>query len=157
MKFFTPECDIDDDLWEERSEAYDAYIDSIYTSLPWPVKVLAAGVDLHDGFFSKAIFSQQKRQLELEGVFGDLEMGYCLIHLIYIDCSASSLSDVFDGSRQEIIFDEVESLGDHRFAHRMRFDSGKDLDLEFSDLEIKIKSTDTMQRLVEKPCKLSII
>ncbi len=157
MKFFTPECDTDDDLWEERCEAYDDYIDSIYSCLPWPLKILASGLDLHDGFFTKALYYKDQKSLELEGIFGDLEMGYFFLHLVYQNLECSNLEAIFDGSVFEIIFDEVEWLENKRYAHRMRFCTGKDLDLEFSDLVIKVKSIDTMQRLIEKPCPLTIL
>ena len=84
-------------------------------------------------------------------------MGYFQLHMRYRDLQADKLESVFDGSCHEIVNDEVEWLEDKRFAHRMRFSTDKVLELEFSDLEVKVLSADTMRRLVEKPCRLTIL
>lgn len=149
MKYFTKDwCfgDLDDDNIQEVKKNYWEYINHIKDSLPFALKLLASNMNLHDGIISKASCSSEKKSLRIEGIFGDLQTGYFKLKIEYLNISEPDINDlktIFEGRTIEIISDEIELVSQRLFSHRLLFSTKKEIEIRFSDIEIKINSAST--------------
>ena len=160
MKYFTKEwCfgDLDDDVVEERLEKYREYIKNIYSGLPFVLKILAKDLNLHDGIIKKITYSNTK--FMLEGIFGDLQIGYFFLKIKYLNIFPifnSHLISVFKNKTLEILSDEIEIVQEGHYIHKLLFSTKQEIEIAFKDLAIEIRSS-SPQNYKKKLCKLKII
>ncbi len=144
MKYFTEDwCfgKLDDQEWETIERNYHSYIESIYDSLPVTLKILVKNLNLHDGIIKKISFLKKENAFELEGVFGDLGFGYFGLTLKYNDViplNEALLKSTFEDKRLEILSNEIEILDENKYSHKIIFDNGKEFEIKFKNLELKI-------------------
>lgn len=148
MKFFTEEwCSGKLKTSETKKVArdYQAYLDEIYDELPFPIKLLAKHINLHDGILGEIQYSKSSNMLILNGSFGDLETGYFSLQLKYLGISNFDLNQVASlckNQKLEILRDEIELLTTGGYSHRLFFAIKKELEIFFRNLEIEIKYID---------------
>lgn len=146
MKYFTKEwcfSDLDDSEIDRISESYRDYIEDTYKRLPFVLKILAKNLNLHDGRLIKVSFIKDEGCLLLDGIFGDLQMGYFFLEIRYLGISGLSedvLNKIFKNQELEILSDEIEFIYDKHFSHKMLFSSKNDIDLQFTDIQIVIRN-----------------
>ncbi len=146
MKYFTKDwCfgDLDDDKIQEVKKNYWEYIDHIKDSLPFPLKLLATNINLHDGIIDKVSYFSEKKSLKIEGIFGDLENGYFKLEVKYLNISEPKirvLKTIFEQQTIEVISDEIELVSPRLFSHRFLLSTKKKIEIRFSDIEIKINN-----------------
>ncbi|MBI2742619.1 MAG: hypothetical protein HYX48_01730 [Chlamydiales bacterium] len=146
MKYFTKDwclSEVEDYKIEERLKSYEQYIDSVYESLPFALKILARNVNFHDGRLEKITVIQNERKLILKGIFGDLEVGYFFLEIKYLgvtNLDPGLLFLIFEKQEVEVLSSEIEVLEGNLFSHRMFFSTKKDIDIQFCDVEIVIQN-----------------
>jgi hypothetical protein len=82
--------------------------------------------------------------LSIEGIFGDLQVGYFNLKLRYLNTyklEEDILYSVFRDQKVEILSDEIELISKDFYSHRMLFSTNKEIEITFSDMEIKISSS----------------
>ena len=162
MKYFTEDwcfSNLDDNEIEENLKSYRNYICNIYNKLPFVLKILAKGINLHDGKITSVAFIKKKKILNLNGIFGDLEVGYFLLKISYLyscNIDASLLSHFFENQEVEILSDEIEMLEEKLFSHRMLFSNRKYIEIQFKDIEIAIQN-ESCQNYKSVVCALNIL
>jgi hypothetical protein len=129
MRFFTKEWyfgDLDIHESEEIFKKHRFYVDSIKPKLPAVLRLLAYNINLHDGIIIKVQFSKPSKTLIMEGVFGDLSIGYFKLKFKYKNVSgvlSNQLVNVFRNQVAEILIDEINIISDKKFSHSMIFSS----------------------------------
>ena len=114
MKYFTQQwcwADLSTQQVEKISKSYDNYTDSIYAKLPFPLKLLAKSICLHDGLVKKLTFTPAEKNLALSGIFGDLAVGYFKMRIEYkcvLNFNLNEIFNVFAKKKIEILRDEIE-------------------------------------------------
>ncbi len=144
MKYFTREwCsgglsdEENDRIWED----YKKYIKDIYWKLPFVLKILTNDISLHDGIIKKTYFYVKEGVLEFSGIFGDLQIGYFGLNIKYFDVykmDTAFLKSLFYKEKAEILYDEIEILPDNKYSHKLIFTNGKEMEIIFNDIELKI-------------------
>lgn len=146
MKYFTKEwcfSKLDDQEIEQRLKSYRTYIQGVYKRLPFVLKIFVQNINLHDGRLEIVSFNQDKKKLMLRGVFGDLESGYSILEIKYLnvsDLNLDLLGPIFKNQEIEILSDEIEVLAENLFSHRILFSTQKDIDILFEDIELKVQN-----------------
>lgn len=146
MKYFTKEwcfSNLDDREIKKRWNAYKKYIDGIYERLPYVLKILARHLNLHDGRVKNVNFYKNKSVLNINGVFGDQQVGYFFLDIKYFDVSNlndNKIKSIFNSIKVEVLSDEIEFLTENLFSHRILFSTKQDIDIQFRDVEISISS-----------------
>lgn len=146
MKYFTKEwcfSDLDDHEIEKRLKSYREYIGNVYEKLPFVLKILSKDINLHDGRIKKASFIKDQNIFVIEGVFGDLQSGYYLLEIKYVNISKLSedvLVSVFKDQEIEVLSDEIEVFPENYFSHRMLFSTKKEINMAFKDIQIVIRN-----------------
>ena len=141
MKYFTNDwffSKLSEDEIDRISDEYWAYIDSIFEKLPFTLKILSKSINLHDGIVVNTNFNRESHLLKLDFFCGDLQSGYFLLQLEYSGISDQSKNvDRFE-PYVEIFTDELEIVGINHFIHRILLSNKIEVQMEFSDLIIKI-------------------
>jgi hypothetical protein len=146
MKYFTKEWSLgrfNDKKSEKAANDYIRYIDGIYNRLSPTLKLLAKNISLHDGIFKFVLLDRKNNVLEIEGVFGDLLFSYYNLNLKYNileSIKLINLNEMFSGNKMEILNDEIEIISDEKFSHKFLFDTYQELEILFTDVEMKIKN-----------------
>lgn len=147
MKYFTKDwcfSRLDDQEIEQKLQDYRNYINAIYMKLPFALKLLVWSINLHDGRLELLSFNLHKKKLILRGVFGDLEFGYFILEIKYLNVynlDVSIFNSIFKNQQIEILSDEIEVLKESLFSHRLLLSTHEDIDIQFEDIEIKIQNT----------------
>lgn len=142
-----------------QKKSYEDYIASIYHKLPFSLKILYEGISLHDGALMKICFDNNKHILILKGVFGDLQVGYFLLEIKYLkvqNLHDEFLKNVFKNQRIEILSHEIEMLSKEHYSHRMIFNTRNEIEIIFSDMQLKLQNT-TQKKYFKSKCKLDLI
>ena len=103
-------------------------------------------------------FLKKEKTFELEGIFGDLDYGYFNLILKYYHIRSFNeelLKGLFENNKLEILSHEIESQGNNKYAHKIIFDNGKELEVVFKNLELKI-TDDISKNYKRVSCKLLI-
>lgn len=159
MKYFTKEwCfgEMTDEQCDATLNRYKKYIDQIYISLPFVLKVLAKNTPFHDGIVNS--IEIQEDNLTLIGIFGDLEIGYFKLKIVYkktnIETNNRSFFSIFNKELLEILSDEIEILPDGYYSHKLLFSSKKEFEITFKDVEIEIANVNSETYQKKKKCKV---
>lgn len=161
MKYFTKEwCSskLEDQEIEENVKKYETYINEIQKNLPFTLKMLTKSINLHDGIIKKVSYSSEGNSLSIEGIFGDLQVGYFILELLYSNVSKLEkdvLSSVFKGQKLEVLSDEIELISKNLHAHRILFSTNKEIEITFSDMKIKINNSSS-ENYKKEPCTLMV-
>lgn len=160
MKYFTREwcwSELSDKVIDKISKDYEKYIDSIYITLPFTLKMIAKKINLHDGIISTVSLSSSEGNLILSGIFGDLEVGYFKLEIHYkniFDFDLDRTILFFSGKEIEILRDELEVISNSRyFVHRFIFSSKAEFKICFRDCYLKIGNA-TSKDYKKIPCSL---
>jgi len=146
MKYFTRDwCSgkYSDDKNRKISPTYDEYIESNYRLLPFSLKLLSRELSLHDGLITSVEVNKVYNNIALKSICGDLSSGYFLLNIGYLKVEQLKvvyLEELFNGKKVEILYDELEILGDDKYSHKLIFNKKGDLDITFRDLEIQISN-----------------
>lgn len=146
MKYFTKDwcfSNLNDEEIENSLINYDKYINTIYNRLPVTLKLITKNINLHDGRIKKFILYKDQKILILEGVFGDLEVGYFSLEFKYRNACVSdmdNLMSIFNNQRVEILRDELEILSNNYYSHKMIFSMKKEIDVIFEDVSIHLEN-----------------
>jgi len=146
MKYFTKEwCfgNLKESMIQETEDRYRGYIKSIYNRMSFSLKILYNNINMHDGIIRKVSFFKKSKTLIMQGVFGDLEVGYFLLSIKYNNVSKVDrklLVKIFENKEAEILSDEIEYLSDGNISHKMIFSTKKEIDIQFEDIELDIRN-----------------
>lgn len=156
MKYFNQDwCDskLDDSLIEKIQENYWKYIESIYDKLPFTIKILSKWVYFHDGFVKNLNINTKTKICKINCLLGDLQTGYFILNVKYSDAELLSNFNIksFHNQNIEILSDEFELLSCQKYSHKILFLNKKEIEIQFSSVEIFIK--DTFAR-VQYKCKV---
>ena len=80
MKFFTRDWysgSLPDLEYEKRLNDYADYLDSIYSEMPYTLKLLTKFISLHDGIVRKVIYQRKSKNLIFEILSGVEFFGEC--------------------------------------------------------------------------------
>jgi hypothetical protein len=144
MKYFTKEWfsgDLTDQEAEKVKYQYWNYINSIYSNLFFPLKLLSKQINLHDSVITEICINEKNSSLILNMISGDLETGYFSLQISYnqVENIKKKSFDCIDFSKSvEILSDEIEKLTEKRFSHKILFSSKEEIDIHFGNIAIKI-------------------
>jgi hypothetical protein len=144
MKYFTNDWhfgNLKDKEVGKISKNYWKYIDKIYDTLPFALKILSKNISLHDGILKKLTYFSNRNELILEGIFGDLQIGYFFLKIKYlnlINFDIQHLKNIYSNGFIQILSDEIELLFDKRYCHRMFFSNKNEFEINFSSIELEI-------------------
>ena len=150
---------MEDDKIEKTFTSYENYIDSIFQKLPFVLKMLARSLNLHDGKLKNVCLLKQTKNLTLGGIFGDLEIGYYLLEIRYlnvINLDIDAIESIFRSKNIQILSDELELLPKDIISHRMLFSTKQHIDIQFTEIEILIRQA-TSTEYKEASCEFKII
>jgi hypothetical protein len=144
MRFFTRAwCtgELSDDECEQVVSAYWRHVAEIAPRLPADARLLAEQLSLHDGLFRRLIVNQTAQTCRMELRCGDLQVGYFDLDIEYRDASFMALdvdnaATIVDGEHSEILYDEVDIIGNGRFVHRLLCWPQGELWIAFADLAV---------------------
>ena len=162
MKYFTKEwcfSNLEEAEIGKRIKSYKDYIDKIYEKLPFTLKILAKTLNIHDGIIKKVTFDMANDMLILEGVFGDLQVGYFSLKVNYINVSninTDVLISNFRNQKVNVLSDEIEMISKNRFSHKMFFSTKKETEILFEDMEIAIRSED-QENFKTELCQIEVL
>ena len=162
MKYFTNEwcfSRLDDDQIELAITRYNTYINQIYQTLPFVLKIMAKQINFHDGILSYACYAQDQNILILKGIFGDLQIGYFFLEIKYIDTinlKPDLLNSIFDKQLIEILSDEISKDSEGIYAHKMLFSTNSEIDIQFKDVQISIQNANPKE-YKKNQCELKFI
>ena len=165
MKFFTREwCwgDLEGSQIELVNRNYNQYIKKVYKKLPYTLKIISKSINFHDGIIKKVEVSPSEKIIIFVGIFGDLEVGYFQLKLIYkgvIGLDLNLISSVFNGKKIEIIRDEIEvmeNFSNSNFCHKFIFSNKDEFQLQFTDCNIQLENAQQNDYMKEK-CSLVVI
>jgi hypothetical protein len=147
MKYFDEEwcfSTLNDHEINEKLTSYKKYVDSIYTTIPFVLKLFAKAISFHDGIINKVLFSGDNNSVMIQGVFGDLSTGYYSLEIKYKNVhnfNEEMFSSFFKDQSKEILSDEIEVLLNDRYAHRFFFSDKTEIEIIFEDVDVKIQNT----------------
>lgn len=162
MRYFTKDwcySVLNDKQIEEIKLEYERYINAIYPTLPFVLKLFTKTIHFHDGVIKKVLFSQDLKFLILEGLFGDLQAGYFVLEIKYIRVSPLDIDllySTFDEQKVEVLSDEIECISDNRYAHRFLFSTNNEFEIVFEDIKMSITSIDA-KHYARNVCKLRLL
>lgn len=129
------------DLEKDPLEAYDEYFDTIKESIPKSFIKLREEILLHDGDLKSVVYSTADEILTLK-VHGDdgrggrrkIELQYSGVKLFY---STSDSEKGLPGPMGygDLGYEEIEVI-EEGFEHRIRFSSGIEFKIQFSDMAL---------------------
>lgn len=146
MKYYTIDwclSKLSDHEIDNIYDSYQNYMENIFEKIPFTMKILTRNIDLHDGLIKKVKFYKQSNMLTIYGIFGDLQIGYFLLELSYMqvqNIQPDKLERIFKNQNIEILSDEFELLNTDLFAHRMLFSNGNEIEYIFKNIEIKMSN-----------------
>lgn len=146
LKYFTPywHGDIPDEEGIVIRDSYWQYIDNISEKLPYPLRMLAKQINLHDAVITKFSYNSKEKSVCLQAYGGDLQVGYfCL------DCNYSgvkkywnSLGETSSLIQMEILSDEIEILQPQCFSQKFLFVEHNEMEIIFEDVSISLCTID---------------
>lgn len=146
MKYFTPywHGDIPEEEVIRIRDSYWQYIENISEKLPFPLRMLAKQINLHDAVITKFSYNAKEKSVFLQAYGGDLQVGYfCL------DCNYSgvkkywnSLGESSSLIQMEILSDEIEILQPQCYSQKFLFVEHNEMEIIFEDLSISLCTID---------------
>ena len=144
MKYFTKKWRVgcSDPEIDRVCRDYWSYIEENKASFPVNVRKLATDIDLHDGLLTLMIVNQIESSVVMGVVIGDLQTGYEDLVLAYSGVHLSEeelmhISALTACKKVGILYDELESLGDGIFEHRISFFPKYEIALQFKVVAIE--------------------
>jgi hypothetical protein len=139
MQYFTTQWfsgDIEDSEAEKIRIQYWSYIDSIYLELPFPLKLLAKHISLHDGKIVTCSLLPDTFVITI--TCGDLQTGYFLLTITYHYSDIQGNTDIPSGAI--ILSDEIMLVNKNQFTHAFLFISKSELFIRFDKLSLNIQN-----------------
>ena len=143
---------LSDDEWTARQANFAAYLAEIRPQLADGAEQLLASVHLHDGQVAEWTY-EPGVSFVMRVLAGDRQRGYEWLTLAYGD---ATLADTTEGDLRrwwnadeipnEIIEEEVDHLGDHRYEHRMLLGPDGEVAVQFSTLTVDREPADPGDR-----------
>jgi hypothetical protein len=130
-----------DESWSARQTDYAAHIETIRPLLTDGAEHLVTSIQLHDGQVAEWTY-QPDASFVVRLLVGDLQRGYEWLTLGYGDASLVSTTESDLGRwwsaelPNEIVEDEVDWIGDHRYEHRMLLWPVGEVGVRFSTLVV---------------------
>jgi hypothetical protein len=152
MQFFTPEWhrgELPEADAEAIVPAYQRHVERLLPNLSTPMRVLAAGLGLHDALIRRVVLDRAARELRLELRGGDQQLGYFDLDLTYLGAIVDA-ADVATlaaaaraertGERAEVLYDEVDLVigSPGRYLHRLLFSSYREAEVLFDALALRL-------------------
>lgn len=151
MKYFTPlwygEV-LDEELSDEEAtkirDAYWEYIEKISAQLPFPLRMLAKQINLHDAVITKFSYNSKEKIVFLEAYGGDLQVGYFCLECNYSGVRKywNSLGENSSLVHREILSDEIELLHTQCFSQRFLFKKLNEMEIVFENVSISLSTID---------------
>lgn len=133
MKYFTKEWfsgALTDEEMDKSLLTYWDYIDSIFGTLPFSVKVLSKYINLHDGIIQDMQVDQELKVMYLTILGGDLQSGY-----FGRSEEVTSLK-----KPREVLASELEMDNKSSFTHNLLLSDKEVLKVVFSDLSLSLST-----------------
>lgn len=147
MKYFTRRWY--GDIPEEESirirDSYWEYIENISEKLPFPVRILAKKVNLHDAILQQFSYDITKKNVHLSYLGGDLQVGYFVLDCTYMQVDHCQPDDFFIG--KQILSDEIELLEPKSFCQRFLFTDYSETEIVFRELSLSITESTSQNYL----------
>ncbi|PCI91631.1 hypothetical protein COB11_08285 [Candidatus Aerophobetes bacterium] len=162
MKYFTEDWHtgkLTDSQTNKSLKEYSQHLDTIYNDLPFVLKALSRNLPLHDGRILSVCYHSSNRKLVLNGIFGDLEIGYFSLRISYLELfsfESNYLEAIKEKPFLEILSDEIDITVDSQYLHRILFSSYDEIEIQFSSLSIELSEADSKDYKKQKP-KIDII
>jgi hypothetical protein len=141
MKWFTREWatgQLSDEEWERVPGLYAAHLESIASHFHDGANELALSLNLHDAHVKQ--WQIRKSTIDIEAVAGDLQSGYRRVRLLFENAALqlpASLEELrFDDPRTELLYDEVDVVGDDVFEYRALVWPAGELAIQFGAVAI---------------------
>ena len=146
MRFFTQEWqrgDLSDAEAEAVYPAYQQHLDTLVPKLPATIRVLAWGINLHDGLIRQVRMNRPAATIAIELRCGDLQVGYFDLDLTYgdVDFAASDLDDLSGAARDveaSALYDEIDRGTGACWVHRISFSPEREIAICFEALELHV-------------------
>lgn len=151
MKYFTPlwygevlEEELSDEEATKIRDSYWEYIEKISAQLPFPLRMLAKQINLHDAVITKFSYNSKEKSLFLQAYGGDLEVGYFCLECNYSGVSKywNSLGEKSSLVHREILSDEIEMLQAQCFSQRFLFKKLNEMEIVFENVSISLATID---------------
>lgn len=161
MRYFTEEWHkglLSDEEMDDKIDSYNQYLERIQPKLPFTLKMLTQKTNLHDGIITKVLCNIPKKELIVSGVFGDLQAGYFNMTIAYKNVQnldILKIKNIFGSKESQILSDEIFLMNQQSFSHNILFSSYRELEIKFTDIELKINSVSPKNYFL-KPCELEV-
>ena len=161
MKYFTKDwCfgDMSDIEMNKNEKDYQLYLNLIFNRLPPTLKFLTKHICLHDGIICKATFSESKKHLKLNGIFGNKQYGYYELVIIYYKTQKVTpklLDEAFTNRFIQLLYDEIEISAKKSFLHKMIFENSTEFEVDFKDVGLQIFNKSQKDYIPQK-CQIII-
>ncbi len=141
-----------DEEWAARQASFAVHLEQIRPQLADGAEQLLASVHLHDGQIASWTY-EAGSSFVMRVLAGDLQRGYEWLTLSYGDASLMGTTENdlrgwwnADGFPNEIIEEEIDLVGDHRYEHRMLLWPDGEVGLQFGSLTVDRQPADPSDR-----------
>lgn len=145
MKYFTSlwfcGANSEDQVIQIR-DSYWAYIEKISEQLPFPLRILAKHINLHDAVVVQFSYNPKEKTIFLQDFGGDLQVGYFSLECTYFGVSKywDSRGKNRDLIHMEILSDEIELLDKETFSQKILFSERNEIEIVFNNIAISVST-----------------
>lgn len=133
-------------------DSYWIYIEKISEQLPFPLRMLARHINLHDAVIVQFSYNPKEKTIFLQTFGGDLQVGYFSLECTYFGVSKywDSRGENRDLIHMEIVSDEIELLDKETFSQKILFVERNEIEIVFNTIAISV-STITEKEYLQLP------